>query len=90
MWNYEQNNLPNCFNNKFSYVRETHDYKTRQSATNKMNENIAVVTECGKHSLRFQGPKMANFLKDLPFYQYLTTKHSLAVNLKKHLLIEYT
>ena len=89
MWNYEQNNLPNCFKGIFTYVGDVHDYETRLSVTHKMSENIAVDTQCGKCSLRFQGPKIANHLKEMPFYQHLTTKHSLAMNIKKHFLTEY-
>ena len=90
MWEFDNGLLPNSFDTLFRYVKDVHKFNLRSSKNNEMSENIKINTESyGRNSIRFQGPKILNTIKKLPFFNETKTKKQFSQKLKLHLINLY-
>ena len=62
MWDQDHSLLPECLNNLFVRVADTHSYETRSSAANKLSINVKIRTKTRGESL-LQYPKVKTNLK---------------------------
>ena len=86
MWQYDQGELPTCFNSFFKRVNIIHEHNTRASSLNKFSENNIVNTDLhGKKMLQFIGPKIFNKIVDLDFYRRCKNKASFKKKIKQYL-----
>ncbi len=90
MWDFEHGNLPKCFTNYFRKISEIHKYKTRNSTSGKLSENINVNTSThGTNMLKFLGPKVLNAIKGNSFYHNCKTISNFRNKYKSHLINYY-
>ena len=87
MWDHEQGNLPQCFANYFTKVNYTHNYATRMATSNKLSLNLSVNTKThGQTMFKYQGSRIWNSIKDLPFYHMRIKKVTFKKKYKKYLI----
>ena len=90
MFDFDQVNLPQCFNSYFKTVSSIHNYETRNATTGKLRENVAVNTSThGFTMLKFIGPKIFNNIKDFAFYKDSKCVQSFRKKYKSYLIDTY-
>jgi hypothetical protein len=90
MWDQDHNLLPECLNNLFVRVAETHSYETRASVANKLSINVKIRTKTHGESLfQYQGPKILNELKNFNFYGASKTNKNFQYKYKKYIFSLY-
>ena len=90
MWDQDHSLLPECLNNLFSRVADTHRYETRAFAANKLSIDVKINTKThGESLLQYQGPKVLNELKNLKLYGSCKTKYNFQYKYKKYIFSLY-
>ena len=90
MWDQDHDLLPSCFNAFFHKISNVHNYETRSSAAQKLSENVKINTKThGESMLKYQGPKILNYLKDQDFYLSSRTKKTFQAKHKSFLISFY-
>lgn len=90
MWEFDNGDLPTSFNTLFNYVKNNHNRDLRSSKQNKLSENVKINTEkYGRTSIRYQGPKIFNNMKSLPFYNNAKSRKNFSKCMKQHLIDQY-
>ena len=89
IWEYENNLLPESFNNFIQYVRDSHSRETRQATHNLFRTNTINTETFGRASLSYHGSMVGNEVKELIFFSDATSIKSFSSSLKQHLLAKY-
>ena len=75
MWDYDHNTLPKALKGYFREVNLIHHYETRMASEGKLSIQKFNTNYYGSKSLRIQGSKILNDLKDWEIYT--TAKHKI-------------
>ena len=90
MWDYDHDTLPESLKTHFKRANLVHNYSTRNASKGGLFSGKVNTTKYGIQSFKYQGVKILNGLKNMPFYQSSPSKAVFLKELKSQLLSCYT
>ena len=90
MWDYDHDTLPESLKTHFKRANLVHNYCTRSASKGSLFHGKVNTIKYGIQSFKYQGIKVLNGLKNMPFYQNSPNKTIFIKKLESQLLSSYT